>query len=78
MKIDTNKIDDTVLAMLYLTSFSDRGSIRAWKGYDWDTLNRLHEKGFIGDPKSKAKSVALTEEGVKRSKELFEKMFTQS
>lgn len=32
---------------------------------DWDAVNRLHEKGYIGNPKSKAKSVVLTEEGVK-------------
>lgn len=77
MKIDTDKIDDTVLALLHLTSFSDRGSIGAWKGHDWDALNRLHEKGFIGNPKSKAKSVALSEEGAKRAKKLFEEMFTK-
>jgi Domain of unknown function (DUF6429) len=35
----------------------------------------LHEKGFIRDPKSKARSVALTEEGLARSEELFEKHF---
>jgi hypothetical protein len=28
---------------------------------DWDSLDRLHEKGYIGSPKSKAKSVTLRE-----------------
>jgi hypothetical protein len=77
MKIDTDKIDDAVLALLYLTTFEDRGAFGAWKGHDWDALNRLHEKGMISDPKTKAKSVALSETGAKRSKELFEKFFTK-
>jgi len=38
-------------------------------------LNRLHERGYIDDPVSKAKSVMLTEEGAERSKRLFEKHF---
>jgi hypothetical protein len=77
MDIDTDKIDDAVLALLYLTTFEDRGAFGAWKGHDWDALNRLHEKGMISDPKTKAKSVALSESGKKRSKELFEKLFTK-
>jgi Mn-dependent DtxR family transcriptional regulator len=39
---------------------------------------RLHEKGYISDPATKAKSVVLTEEGAKRSQDLFEKYFTKS
>ena len=39
-------------------------------------MERLHAKGFISDPKSKAKSVVLSEEGLKRSKELFAKHFS--
>jgi hypothetical protein len=38
-------------------------------------MNFLHEKGYISDPATKAKSVAFTEEGGKLSKELFEKLF---
>jgi hypothetical protein len=40
-------------------------------------MNRLHEKGMIDNPVSKAKSVAFTREGLQRSKELFEKTFTK-
>lgn len=75
MEIDSGKIDDTVLALLYLTSFADYGVTRAWKGQNWDAMNRLHKKGMISDPKNKAKSVVLTAEGVKRSDELFHKLF---
>ena len=48
---------------------------RAWKGFDWDTLNRLHEKGYISNPVGKAKSVGMSEEGFLRAKELFERHF---
>ena len=50
---------------------------RAWKGFDWDALDRLYEKGLIGDPVNKAKSVVFTEEGLKRAEELFQAMFTK-
>ena len=76
---DKDKVDDMVLALLSLTAFDEKqlGQIvqRAWKGHDWDALNRLHEKGFIGDPVGKAKSVFVTEEGTKRSEELFRQFF---
>lgn len=75
MEIDTNKVDEFTLALLYLTTFKDGTGMRMWKGHDWDVLNRLHESGYIDDPVSKAKSVMLTEEGAARSKLLFEKHF---
>lgn len=72
MEIDKDKIDNAILALLYLTLDRDG---RAWKGFDWSAMNRLHEKGFIGDPVNKAKSVWLTDEGVTRSGQLFREMF---
>ena len=75
MNFDTDKVDDAVLALLWLTTFRDGPGFRAWKGHDWDALNRLHEKGFISDPKGKAKSVVLTEEGKDRSEQLFQSLF---
>jgi hypothetical protein len=50
---------------------------RAWKGFDWDTLNRLHEKGYISNPVGRAKSVAMSEEGFLKTKELFERHFAR-
>lgn len=75
MEIDEDKVDDAVLALLYLTL--DRNG-RAWKSMDWTAMNRLHEKGYISNPVSKAKSVWLSEEGVARSEELFRAMFAKS
>jgi len=77
MDIDTDKIDEAVLALLHLTR-CDRFGAAAWKGHDWDALNRLHEKGYIGNPVSKNKSVALTEEGKAKAEELFYKLFGKS
>ena len=74
MAVQTDKIDDAVLALLYLTLHDNN---RAWKGFDWETLSRLHDKGMIDDPVGKVKSVAFTAEGLRRSKELFDAMFAK-
>ena len=70
-----NKVDDAVLALLYLNLFQEDGIPRAWKSFDWKSMDRLFERGYISDPKSKAKSVVLTEEGMKRAGELFKRFF---
>lgn len=75
MEIDTDKIDEAVLALLHLTRCDSRFGAAAWKSHDWDALNRLHEKGFIGDPVNKNKSVSLTEAGRMKAEELFRKLF---
>lgn len=72
MELDVDKIDRAVLALLYLGL---HGNGRAWKGFDWESLNRLHEQGYISDPRGKAKSVILTDEGEVRSKMLLEELF---
>lgn len=75
MPIDWDKVDEVTLALLKLTSFEQHGVIRSWKGHDWDVMNRLHEKGWIDNPKGKAKSVFLTDEGVRQSQAAFAKHF---
>jgi len=76
MEYDRDKVDEMALALLYLTTFEEKDyGPRAWKGMDWEAMNRLHEKGYIGNPKSKAKSVPLTEEGARLSEALFKKHF---
>jgi hypothetical protein len=72
MELDDGKIDDAVLALLGLGLHDGDG---AWKGFDWESMNRLYERGFISDPRSKAKSVVFTEEGLVRSRQLLDQLF---
>ena len=77
MDYDKNKVDELTLALLFLVTHDRQEGFgaRAWKGFDWDTMDRLYEKGFITNPASKAKSVAMTEDGYKKSEALFRKHF---
>ncbi len=75
MDVDGEKLDQVVLALLHLNSFKEGDGRRAWKSLPWSVLDSLQEKGFISDPATKAKSVWLSEDGAKLSKELFEKLF---
>ena len=79
MEYDEEKIDEYTLALLYLVSHDREEGFgaRAWKGFDWDTMNRLHEKGLISNPVSKAKSVHMSEDGFIKAKELFSKHFVK-
>ena len=74
MEIDTDKIDEAVLALLYLTLHD---CFRAWKGFDWDAMDRLYRKGLIHDPVGKAMSVVLTDEGLAESERLFRQLFAK-
>lgn len=72
MELDTQKIDDAVLTLLLL---GIHDGARAWKGFDWDAMDRLHERGYISDPQSRAKSVVFTEEGLEQAKKLAHSLF---
>jgi len=72
MDYNTDRVDEAVLALLYLTLHD---GARAWKSFDWEAMNRLHQKGYISDPIGKAKSVVLTEEGLQQAERLFKKLF---
>jgi hypothetical protein len=74
MDIDYDRIDEAVLALMQLGLWDGQ---RTWKGFDWDSLDRLHAKGLISDPKGKAKSVVLSEEGMARSEALFLEWFAK-
>ncbi len=72
MNVDEEKVDQATLALMYMTLHDED---RVWKGFDWDVTDRLHEKDLISNPKTKAKSVRLTPDGMERAEELFEKFF---
>jgi hypothetical protein len=70
-----DKLDEVVMGLLWLTMFEDHGITRSWKNQDWDVMKRLYERGCILDPKSKARSVVVTEEGKRVAEEMFRKHF---
>ncbi|HYM18133.1 MAG TPA: DUF6429 family protein [Micropepsaceae bacterium] len=72
MEIDNDRIDEAVLALLFLSRHEKN---RTWKSFDWAAMERLHSRGLISDPVGKAKSVVFTEEGLRRSEELFRSLF---
>jgi hypothetical protein len=76
MRYDEAKIDEAVLAILYLTAWEEHGVTRAWKGIDWNASNRLHERGLIGDPQNKNKSIAFTENGLALARAAAERLFS--
>ncbi|MBN1553155.1 MAG: hypothetical protein JXA11_00295 [Phycisphaerae bacterium] len=75
MDFHEDKVDEMTLALMYLVTHGDKYGSRAWKGFDWGTMDRPQEKGYISDPKSKARSVVMTDEGFQLSKELFQTYF---
>lgn len=75
MEYDKDRVDEVSLALLYLTSSHGAYGTRAWKGLDWETLDRLYKKGYIGNPKEKSPTVVVTAEGAKRSEALFFEYF---
>jgi Domain of unknown function (DUF6429) len=74
MDINGEKLEQAVLALLQMNLSDDSGR-RAWKSLPWSVMDSLHEKGYISDPATKNKSIILSEEGARMSKELFEKLF---
>ena len=72
--IDTGRIDAAVLALLWSNL---RGTGMAWKGFDWDAMERLHQRGFITNPVGKARSVELTAEGREEAGRLFDELFAR-
>jgi len=74
-------MEELTMMLLYLSRFierdrfSDENNWYAWKGYNFDVLNKLDDEDYIhqGLHPSRTKSVYITEEGIKRAKELMEK-----
>jgi hypothetical protein len=67
-----SKLEELTLVLLHQTAFEEgEGWLRSWKGYDFQVMNRLHERGLISDPVGKRKSVYLTEQGRAMAEELL-------
>lgn len=73
--VNEEKLAEAALAILCLSLHSDGYNSRAWKGMDWDLIDLLYKNGWIQDPKGKAKSVVVNEEGIKKAGEFLKKYF---
>lgn len=70
------KIKELTLLLLYLTSWKENdlsGEMRrSWKGYPFEVLNEFTENDLIRGS-ARAKSVYLTENGIKEAQVLLKK-----
>jgi hypothetical protein len=68
------KIKELTLMLIHLTSWEENEFgmkyRRSWKGYDFDILDELTEEDLIRGGQ-RSKSVMITDEGVKKAKELL-------
>jgi len=78
LNLDQNKIAEGAMAILALTMFKDRDVHRAWKGIDRDVLHDLCDRGWIHDPKGKAKSIVFTDEGRAMAIECMRRQFGEA
>ncbi len=72
---DEERIDEAALALMFLTLHDGN---RTWKQFDWDITHRLHEKGLIENPRTRNKSIELTERGLQESERLFHELFVRA
>ena len=75
MKYSQDKVDEMTLALLFLVTTENEFGTRAGRTFDSATMKRLHEKGWIDDPKTKAISIQVTKDGFEKSKALFKECF---
>lgn len=69
-------IEELSLMLIYLTRFQDNNEYcryleNSWKGYDFDTLEKLEQKELLLQPR-KSKCVYLSEEGKKKARRLLD------
>lgn len=79
-------IEELTLLLMYLTSWEEESLYydennnlnkdllkNTWKGYSFDAINELTDKGYLFPSKYKNKSVTLTKKGEMLAKKLMEK-----
>lgn len=79
-------IEELTLLLMYLTSWEEKGYVKAedgmpkeakiktcWKGYSFDVINKLMENEYLYFSKYKNKSVSLTTKGEELAQKLIEK-----
>jgi Domain of unknown function (DUF6429) len=75
MQYDESRVVQAVLAVLQLTAEKQGPLTVAWKNVDFEIMNRLHELGFIEDPRGKQKSVVFTDVGAEAARAAAASLF---
>jgi hypothetical protein len=70
--LDPSKIDEAVLAMLYLSVHNGHW---AWKAVDKDATMRLHARGLLKNPSTTARAIILTDDGLEEARRACERLF---
>lgn len=74
--------EELTMVLLYLSYFTwsdrftadaDKDNKYAWKGYDFNILNKLDEEEYIIQGTRRSKSLYITKKGERRAKKLLEK-----
>ena len=73
-------VKELTMLLMYLTRFNEQGQLgsgldMSWKGYDFDIINELDKEDYIRQGSNRSKSVAITDEGMKLSRELLTKYY---
>jgi len=73
-----NAVKELTILLMYLTRFNEQSRFesdldKAWKGYDFDIINELDKEDYIRQGNRRSKSVVITDEGMKLSRELMTK-----
>lgn len=72
--MDDRTYDDLVLALMYAMSWTEKfpeGYRRSWIGFDFDSLDRLEERGMVSGRHGN-KSKWITPEGIARAERIIE------
>lgn len=69
--LDPDRIAEAALALLSLTLHDGR----VWKSLDWPLMDDLHKRGWISDPRTKARSVMISEEAAGLAQDFLVKHF---
>ena len=73
LKAETLYSMSTLKIISKKTDFREAKEFKAWKSYNWNTLDQLNEEVYIIDRHGN-KSLWLTEEGVQKAKEILDNL----
>ncbi|HKY90746.1 MAG TPA: DUF6429 family protein [Nevskiaceae bacterium] len=70
--LDEDKIDEAVLAVLYLSVHNGHW---AWKAVDKNATMRLHARGLLKNPHTTSRALLFTDDGLAEARRACERLF---